>query len=64
MLPSISQISETGKSSSPTAISIARQWADGQKDMLMRVGFEPTPFRTSDCVDEATTNGGHLKLAP
>lgn len=19
------------------------------KDMLMRVGFEPTPFRTSDC---------------
>jgi hypothetical protein len=22
------------------------------KDMLMRVGFEPTPFRTSDCIDE------------
>ena len=20
------------------------------KDMLMRVGFEPTPFRTSDCM--------------
>jgi hypothetical protein len=22
------------------------------KVMLMRVGFEPTPFRTSDCIDE------------
>jgi hypothetical protein len=26
------------------------------KDMLMRVGFEPTPFRTSDCdVPEGNT---------
>jgi hypothetical protein len=27
----------------------ARADQKGQKDMLMRVGFEPTPFRTSDC---------------
>jgi hypothetical protein len=27
----------------------ARTDQKGQKDMLMRVGFEPTPFRTSDC---------------
>jgi hypothetical protein len=25
---------------------------ESAKVMLMRVGFEPTPFRTSDCIDE------------
>jgi hypothetical protein len=33
-------------------ISAARTTVELAKDMLMRVGFEPTPFRTSDCIDE------------
>jgi hypothetical protein len=31
---------------------LAGQPGQKAKDILMRVGFEPTPFRTSDCIIE------------